>query len=240
MAKYTIELRRVCELFDRQEVENWFKDYELTDFLTLEQIQTIQDFGVWNKDKLARKIVDHYYMREIGLETPGLFKHYAKVKMQEIMEEKLPLIYSSSIKYDPLINVDYTETFERNIAQEGNMDSSSNGSSSSNSSNTSSGFSINNETPQTKITKQNLDSGIYASSTNQNDSTVSITDSTTNSSTGSSSDTRNTDENYSKRVKGNSGVSATAQKMVEQYRQNIIAIDRDIISELDSLFMGLY
>lgn len=240
MAKYTIELRRVCELFNREEVENWFKDYELSDFLTTEQIQTIQDFGVWNKDKLARKIVDHYYMREIGLETPGLFKHYAKVKMQEIMEEKLPLIYSSSIKYDPLINVDYTETFNRNIAQEGNMDSSSSGSSSSESNNSSSGFSINNDTPQTKITKQNLDSGIYASSTNQNDSSVDITDSTTNSATGHSEDTRNTDENYSKTVRGNSGVSATAQKMVEQYRQNIIAIDRDIIEELDTLFMGLY
>ena len=43
-----------------------------------------------------------------------------------------------------------------------------------------------------------------------------------------------------KQIKGNSGVSATAQKMIEQYRQNIIAIDRDIIQELNILFMGLY
>ena len=54
------------------------------------------------KAKLAKKIVEHYYMREIGQETIGLFKHYAKVTMQELMEEYLPLIYSSSIQYDPL------------------------------------------------------------------------------------------------------------------------------------------
>ena len=50
----------------------------------------------------------------------------------------------------------------------------------------------------------------------------------------------NTQEEYLKRVRGNSGVSATAQKMVLQYRENIIAIDRKIIKELNRLFMGLY
>ena len=33
----------------------------------------------------------------------------------EIMEKKLPLIYSASIEYDPLVNVDYSETFTRAI-----------------------------------------------------------------------------------------------------------------------------
>ena len=100
MAKYTFELRELFEplkfnppLFTREEVERWFKDYDLYDYLTIEQVKVIEEFNVWNKDKLARKIVDHYYMRESGFETPALFKHYAKVEMQEIMEEYLPLIY---------------------------------------------------------------------------------------------------------------------------------------------------
>ena len=37
-----------------------------------------------------------------------------------------------------------------------------------------------------------------------------------------------------------SGVSATAQKMVQQYRENIIMINRDIIKDIESLFMGIY
>ena len=96
MASYTIELRKLCDYYTREVVEGWFKDYRIEDYLTLEQIQTITEKGVWNKDKLARKIVDHYYMREIGFETPMLFEHYVKMKMQEIMEDYLPVIYSNS------------------------------------------------------------------------------------------------------------------------------------------------
>lgn len=228
MAKYTMELRKVCDYYTREEVENWFKNYKLSDFLRPDEIESIETANIWSKDRLAKKIVDHYFMREIGFETPALFKHYAMVTMQEIMEEKLPLIYSSSIKYDPLVNVDYTEKFERSL--EGSANNS--GESSSNSSSDS--LNINNKTPQTRISKQNLDAGIYASSVNQNES--SINDKTTTSNNGTSS----SNENYIKNIKGNSGISATAQKMIEQYRENIIAIDRDIINELNTLFMGLY
>ena len=243
MAKYTFELRELFDpikfnptLFTRDVVEGWFKDYELTDYLTPEQIEVINNFGIWNKDKLARKIVDHYYMRESGFETVGLFKHYAKVTMQELMEKYLPLIYSSSIKYDPLVNVDYTETFQREA--ENTNETTSTGNSTSNTTNNSSGLSVNSDTPQGQISKQAILEGSYASSTGANEAESSIndvTDTLTNSSA-----TGNTNENYTKRVKGNSGVSATAQKMVEQYRQNIIAIDSQIIKELGILFMGLY
>lgn len=220
MAKYTIELRKICELTTREEVESWFKDYNLNDYLTNSEIQTINNVGIWNKDKLARKIVDHYYMREIGLETPGLFKHYAKVYMQEIMERKLPLIYSASIKYDPLVNVDYTETFNRSASGESSSESVNNGS----------GLAVNSDTPQGQISKEGILRGDYASSTGASESVSNINDSSNSSN----------EEEYTKRVKGNSGVSATAQKMVEQYRENIIAIDEDIIRELNKLFMGLY
>ena len=220
MSKYTTELRFVCATYTRPIVEGWFKDYELSDYLTPAQIETIENAGIWSKGKLAKKIVDHYYMREIGLETPALFEHYAKVFMQEIMERKLPLIYSNSIQYDPLVNVDYTESFER----------SSSGSATSTSTNNGSGLAVNSDTPQGQISKEDILNGTYATSTGASESTSNIND---------NSNTTNA-ENYTKRVKGNSGVSATAQKMVYQFRENIIAIDEDIIKELDKLFMGIY
>ena len=75
MSKYTVELRELFEpirfspaLFTRSEVEGWFKDYNLNDYLTAEQQAVITATGLWTKDKLAKKIVDHYYMREIGFE----------------------------------------------------------------------------------------------------------------------------------------------------------------------------
>lgn len=244
LATYTMELRRVCDYYSREEVENWFKSYNLRDFLREDEIQSIETAGLWNKERLARKIVDHYFMREIGFETPALFSHYAKVTMQEIMEEKLPLIYSSSIKYDPLVNVDFTESFERNRenSNESSSRGTSQGSGNSNSQSSSDSLNIQNNTPQKRITAQDLETGAYASSVNQNNTTNNDTTQNTTSSQDSSTAQGSGEEteNYIKKVKGNSGVSATAQKMIEQYRQNIIAIDKQIIEELNILFMGLY
>ena len=220
MSKYTIELRKIIEYQGRDEVEGYFKDYCINNYLRPHEVETILNANIWSKDRLAEKIIDHYYMREIGYETIGLFKHYAKVYMREIMERYLPLIYSNSINYDPLVNVDYTETFTWNIT----------GSGESTSTNTASGLSVNSDTPQGQISKSSILSGNYASNTGASETESEINDNTTS----------NTDETYTKKVKGNSGVSATAQKMIEQYRKNIIAIDEQIIKELDKLFMGLY
>lgn len=65
MATYTIELRKICKIYGRQTVESWFKSYKLEDYLTQEQINVIKNDNVWSKDRLAKKIVDHYFMREI-------------------------------------------------------------------------------------------------------------------------------------------------------------------------------
>lgn len=210
MARFTTTFRFLIEkgIYTKEEIKAWFMDYELSDYLTEDEIEVINSRGTWTKEKLADKIVDEYFFRELGLETPAMFKHYAKIKMRNIMESKLPLIYSSAIKYDPLVNVDFTEDFTRDTT----------GTASS------SGLNVNSDTPQGQISKDAILTGAYASST------------TADESDGSTS----SNEVYSKRVKGNSGVSATAQKMVAQYRENIRAIDYEIIKELKSLFMGIY
>ena len=235
MSKYTMELRELFTpikfnppLYTKEQVEGFFKDYELSDYLTSEQIEVIKNAGIWSKDKLAKRIVNHYYMREIGQETIGLFVHTIKYTMDELMEEYLPLIYSASIEYDPLVNVDFTETFTRTA----NVDN--NGQSVSASSSESDSIGINSDTPQGRVTKQSILAGNYATATAGSENTSSI-DNTTNTTSGSESE-----EEYTKRVKGNSGVSATAQKMIEQYRNNIRAINREIIDKLETLFMGLY
>lgn len=216
MASYTTELRTVGLIYGEEEVKSWFSDYVLSDFLTAEEIQVINERGTWTKERLANKIYNHYFMREIGFETPGLFRQRVRATMQELMEEYLPLIYSSAISYDPLVNVDYSETYEGS------------GVANSTSSNNGSGLTINSDTPQGQINKQSILNGSYASSTSANETENSINDNSENS------------NEYTKTVKGNSGVSATAQKMIEQYRDNIRAIDREIINKLEPLFMGIY
>lgn len=224
MSKYTTEMRFICDRLTRSEVESWFKDYELSDYLTTKEINTINEAGIWTKDRLAKMIVDHYYMREIGFETVGLFKHYVKFTMNELMEEKLPLIYSLSLAYNPLVNVDYTEEFTRNIKTDGSSESSTE--------TTSSGLGVNSDTPQGLISKAGILAGDFASSTSASEAESNGSDSTTTNG--------NTDESYTKRVTGNSGSITTAQNLIKQYRENIIAINKDIIKELNILFMGIY
>ena len=47
MASYTIELRRVCDIYGRNTVEQWFKDYDIKNYLTPKQIEQIEKFSVW-------------------------------------------------------------------------------------------------------------------------------------------------------------------------------------------------
>ena len=232
MASYTMELRKVIEYFGREEVENWFKDYDLTHYLTPTQIEQITKFNVWSKDRRATKIVDNYYMREIGFETPALFKHYAKIEMKKIMERYLPKIYSNFLEYDPLSNVDFTETYTREISGE----TANSGSSNSTSQNNSSGLNVNSDTPQGQISKQNILTGSYASQTNASETESEIQDNTSTENQGTS----NTIETFTRHEEGDNGVIITNQRLVKEYREIIVAIDEEIINELNCLFIGIY
>ena len=228
MARYTVQLRKVIETVGEDQVLKWFQDYDLTNYLTFEEINVITDKGTWSPARLARKIIDHYYMYEIGTETVALFKHQVKVAMQEIMEEKLPLIYSASLQYNPLVNVNYTETYS------GENTTTNTSTSDSTATSTSSGLTVNSDTPQGQINKESILQGNYASSTSANE----IEDEANTTSTGESEGSGT--QVYTKHFEGNQGISATYQKMIKQYRDNIRMIDREIIEDLRDLFMVIY
>lgn len=224
MAKYTMELREIISTFGEDVVKSWFTDFELSDYLTAEEIAVVEERGVWSKEKLADRIITHYYLREIGQEAPGAFMLMVKDLIREIMETYAPLIYSASIKYDPLVNVNYSETFDRNTNNNGQVsgNTTANGSS----------LAVSSDTPQGEISKDQILNGKYASQTSATES-----DSTTNDSR-QSQDTGT--EHYVRTTKGNSGVTATAQAMVKQYRDIIRAINTEIVYQLEPLFMGIY
>lgn len=224
MAKYTYELRELVSTFGRDDVKSWFMDYDLSDYLTPEEIKIIEDKGVWSKDQLAERIVTHFYLREIGQEAIGAFILMVKDLMSELMESYAPLIYSSSIKYDPLVNVNYKEIYDRS------SDNTEVTNSTSHTENN--GLSINSDTPQGNINKDDILEGKYASSTTGNENSGTNNDSSNRAGNGN--------EHYVRETIGNSGVSATSQAMIKQYRDIIRAINTEIVYELESLFMGLY
>lgn len=220
MSKYTFELREVISTFGRDEVKGWFSDYNLSDYLTDEEIKVIEDKGVWSKDQLAERILDHFYTREIGTDAIGQFMLFIKDKLREVMETYAPIIYSASIKYDPLVNVNFSETYSGTSGASSQSNTTSNGS----------GLVVNSDTPQGQISKNEILQGKYASSTGANE----------NSNTGTSTTDSNGREEYVKTTKGNSGVSATSQAMIKKYRDVIRAVNTEIVYELEPLFMGIY
>ena len=215
-----MEVRELISTFGEDEVKGWFSDYELSDFLTDEEIAVITERGTWSKEKLCKRIIDHYFTREIGTDAIGQFILFAKDKMNEIMETYAPLIYSASIKYDPLVNVNFTESYTGTTGNTSSSSSSSNGSS----------LTVGSDTPQGQINKNEILQGKYASSTSASESDSNVTGTTTD----------NGSSDYVKTTKGNSGVSATSQAMIKQYRDIIRAINTEIVYELEPLFMGIY
>lgn len=224
-------------LYTREEIEGWFMDYELSDFLTPEQIEILDKYNVWSKRKLASNIVDYFYMRESAYETPALFKHFAKVHMKTLMEGYLLKVYTKFLDYDPLSSVDYVEEYTRTIDSEAKNTGKSNSNSSSNSS--SSGLNVNSDTPQGQINKTNILNGAYASSTgaSEGQANASQNDETNTESQG----TGKTLEKYTHSMKGDNGVIVTNQYLVREFRELAVNLNEELFFELNKrLFMCIY
>lgn len=122
MSKYTTELRFVCEsLCGYTESQGLSKVEEIIE----KSAPLIFDFDypIFDNDykiPLEKKIIRHFYLREIGFETVGLWKLKLNDKLNEIMPYFNQLYESELLKFNPLIDVDVKTT--SNTADKGNTD----------------------------------------------------------------------------------------------------------------------
>ena len=186
------------------------------------------------RETLNNLILDNFLMDEIGFETPALFRHYLKTKLNEIMPY-YNLLYKAQLRFseaDVLLgNVDLTETFDRNI------DSTTNSNGNSISSNTATGKSkqLYQDTPQGKLKNTDIDNAEYATnltlnkSEGNNQSTVE--DNTTSSG--------NNVEHYLKTIKGNNGKMYNIE-LLQKALTGFKNINTQLLKELEPLFMGIY
>ena len=96
MSKYTTELRYLIE----NNFDIGLKDYPIFD----------ENY----RESLNQKIINHYYFREIGMETAELFKRYLNNTMREIMPYYNQLYKSELLEFNPFYNVDKTVTADKN------------------------------------------------------------------------------------------------------------------------------
>lgn len=65
------------------------------------------------RDGLETRIIRHFYMREMGFETEGLFKFALETKLNEIMPYYNKLFESEFIRFNPLYNTDLKTDYEK-------------------------------------------------------------------------------------------------------------------------------
>lgn len=169
---------------------------------------------------LNKKILDHYLMNEIGLETPALFNHYLGSKLNEIMPYYNTLYQKqTSLLQNLENNVNLTESFNRNI------DNSTSGTATG----TSNSKTLFEDTPQGVLVQADMDEMTHASNINFGKS----------NDTSSSTSTGNSTEDYIKTISGNNGGRYSID-LLNDIKNKLMNIDLMIINDLEELFMGLY
>lgn len=255
MSKYTTEVRFICE--SKAGLSESSGSDNVDDIISKSWNKIFTSKAVFFDESyraiLCQKILKHYYLREIGSETVGIWKLWLNTKLEEIMPFYNQLYKSALIEFNPLYDVDLKRTHNRKIdsSKQDTGTSQSVSSGEINASGTSSGTSNNtkkdlySDTPQGSITglenenyltnaRKVTDTG---STSNENSSTG--TNKTTVNDDTSNTGTANSLEDYVENVSGKQG-SESYSSMLLKFRETFLNIDMQVIEEFSDLFMGLW
>lgn len=113
MSDFTTQLRFICESYaNKNDKPQPQADIDETIRLARPKLFSF-DYPIFDenyREHLESKIISHFYTREIGLETVGLFKHHLKNKMREIMPFYNQMYLSEKLKFDPFMNTEYNDS----------------------------------------------------------------------------------------------------------------------------------
>lgn len=242
MSKYTTELRFICETLAGLTESQGFNSVDeiiensrgkLFDF-------TYPIFDEEYKATLESKIIRHFYTREIGQETVGLFKLRLSAMMNEIMPYYNKLYLSELLSIDPLTDVNYTRSgSESTSVSESTLSSLSTSESLHGSESTqNSMWDLYQETPQNALTGvENLE---YLTNADKNTGSGSRESASNNqiASAGSGSRDNIGNKGYLESIAGYRNNNPS--KLLSDYRDTFLNIDMLIINDLEKLFLQLW
>lgn len=242
MSKYTTELRFICETYAGENSSKGYNSVE--DIIELARPKLFdfpyEIFDEEYKPILEHKIIRHFYTREIGQETVGLFKLNLSIVMNDIMPYYNQLYKSALIDIDPITDVSYERSgSESASASESTLSSlSTSESTSSSEMHSNSMWDMYQDTPQNQLTGvENLE---YLTNANLNKDHGTGSASQTNdiASTGRGSLDRTDAKRYLEKFTGYR--SNNPSKLLDDYRKTFLNIDLLIIGELEKLFFQLW
>ena len=252
MSKYTTEVRFICESVAGYDMSQGYGRVEDIIDKSWESIFDF-DFPIYDeayRSVLCKKILRHYYTREIGFETVGLWKLKLSTKMQEIMPYYNKLYETELIKFNPMYDADYTkegnsedkgENQRRDIGSRNATGSSARNRGTDTQENGTS-WNVYSDTPQGALT--NVANETYLTDARK------ITDNRTGRETTAEDISTRNNENNTNTANGNfdntreyvdhvfgkfPGKSNT--EMLVEFRNSLLNIDLQVINELNKLFM---
>lgn len=253
MSKYTTEVRFICEnsagLSKSEGADNvdsildkcWNKIFNF-------------DFPIFDENYrqvLCRKILKHYYTREIAHETVGRWKLALNAKLNEIMPYYNQLYKSELLEFNPFYDVDLTRSREGSGTS--NKTSNNTETNSGTSKNVSSGSGTSNtntlnrfsDTPQNSMDTQGIADSVPLTTVTKvnedNTTTNTSTDTLTrnDSKTGNGTENINSTDKYIETVKGKQGTE-NYSNLLKKFRETFLNIDMMIIEDCSDCFFTLW
>ena len=117
MSKYTTEVRFICESKSGLENSKGCDDVDEILNNSWNKIFTTKAeiFDENYRAVICKKILKHYYLREICSETVGIWKLWLNTRLEEISPYYNQLYKSALLEFNPLYDVNITRTHNRTI-----------------------------------------------------------------------------------------------------------------------------
>lgn len=197
MAKYTVMLKDIVE-----------SGYPLG-------LDNYPIFDEEYRGYLNAKIINHYYMREIGFETAGLFVNRLNVKMNEIMPLYNQKYESLAYKIDPFQTYKFNQTkkYSDNRNDTNNLDTTTK--------------TVASDTPQGLLSIGDIENELYASNA-------------TIGNGGSESTSKGTSDGTETIEASGSLAGTSFSKLMKEYRSTFLNVDMEVIDELEELFLQIW
>ena len=235
MSHYTTEVRFICENASGLEESEGFSN--VSEIIEKARTNIFSfDFPIFDeayRSVLETKILKHYYTREIGFETVGLWKLKLDTKMNEIMPYYNKLYSSELLEFNPFYDVDYYT--KRDDSYKYDETSSATGTSNNTRTDNLTHRNMYSDTPQGALT--GVENENYLTSASKDTDTGTVNNNGNTSGNGSRNYT-NVDD-YLEHVYGKRG-SATYPELLQEYRKTFLNIDMQVIDELENLFMNVW
>lgn len=248
MASYTMQLREYIEQASQDETLPIKEQIEkgrskLFDF----------DYPIFDtsyKKIFETNFIRNFYMREIGFETEGLFKFALENWLSINMPYFNKMLESELKTFDPFVtykmDVTQKKTIDRDQTQNTTTDGNNKSTSSGNVTSDSFGRNLESNNPDNRLAITTEEgkgviqyaSGIdEATKTTSNDSTGEVNDVT--KVIGSATASANEVEDYIESKIGKTG-DKSYSKLLTEYRETLLRVEKQIFKEMQELFMLVY